>query len=150
MDIMSFVTQPQVMISLAVLIVLLWRISYGYKNGFVAELIGIAALACGFAILLISADALDGLLHDHNIRIVTVIIRIAVASIIYKAVIGIARGMKGVQKIPLIGTVDRLMGACFGALETYIGVKLLQYITDYDFESAVSYTLNLLQKTVHV
>lgn len=141
MDLMSFVTQPQVMISLAVLIVLLWRISYGYKNGFVAELIGIAGVAVGFAILLIFADTIDGFLHNGSLHLVNTIIKVTVMAVVYKAIEGIAKGLRGVKKVPILGQMDKLLGACFGAVEVYIWVKLLDYVTKYDFEGAVKYTI---------
>ncbi len=148
MDIMSFVTQPQVMISLAVLIVLLWRISYGYKNGFVAELIGIAGAAVGFALLLVFADTIDNFLSDGSLHLVNTIIKVTVMVIVYKAIEGIAKGLKGVKKVPILGQVDKLLGACFGAVEVYIWVKLLDYITKYDFEGAVRYTIASIKGVV--
>ena len=141
MDLLSFVIQPQVMVSLAVLIVLLWRISYGYKYGIVAELLEIAALAVGFCILNISAETMSKFLHGEKLSIVSAAIKIIVVLIIYRAIQGITNGVRGTRKIPLLGSADKLIGAFFGIVEIYIWLKLLNYIIGYDFVEAVTFTI---------
>ncbi len=141
MDIMSFITQPQVMITLAVLILLLWRISYGYKYGLIAELLEIAALAVGFCILNITSSTLDKLLHGGNLNIVSIVVKLVVVVAIYRAIQGVSNGTKGVRKIPIVGSADQLLGVCFGFIEIYMWIRLLNFIIGYDFEGAIRYTV---------
>ena len=142
MEIMNFITQPQVLVTVAVLIMLLWRISYGYRNGLVAELLEIAALAVAFAVLMITADTFNQIFSHGNLHIVKMIIRIAIVVAIYRVIQGLSRGSKGVGKIPIVGSANRLLGAGFGLVETYIWVYTLNFIIGYDFEGAVKYTIS--------
>ena len=142
MDIMNFITQPQVLITIAVVIMLLWRISYGYRNGLVSELLEIAALAVAVVIITVSADAIDRLLGHGSLNIIRMIIRIAIVVAIYRVIQGIAKGAKNIGKIPILGSANRFLGAAFGFIEVYIWMYILGYIIGYDFGGAVSYTLN--------
>ena len=141
MDIMTFVTQPQVLVTIAILIMLLWRISYGYRNGIVAELLEIAGLAVAFVVLMLTADVFDRLFSGGSLHIVQMIIRIVIVVAIYRVIQGLTRGAKGVRKIPIVGTTNRLLGVVFGFVETYIWVYLLDFILGYDFGGAVTYTV---------
>ena len=142
MEIMNFVTQPQVLVTIAVVIMLLWRISYGYKNGLVSELLEIAALAVGFAVLTMSADTVNKFLAHEKLHIIAIVIRLAVVVAIYRVIQGISKGSKGVRKIPLVGKTDGLLGAAFGFVEVYIWIRLLKFVIGYDIEAAITYTIN--------
>ncbi len=141
MDLMNFVAQPQVLVSLAVLIILLWRISDGYKNGLVSELLTIAALAVGFVAILVSADVLNKFLNGGKLPVIATVIRIAIIVVIYKAIKGIAVGAKGIKSIPIVGSANKLLGGAFGIVETYIWIYVLNYIIGYDFASAIKFAI---------
>ncbi len=141
MELMSFVSEPQVLVSLAALIILLWRMSYGYKNGFVSELFTIAALALGFVAVLMSAEALNKLLNGGNLHIVSTVIKIAIIVAVYRVIQGISKGMKGIKNIPIVGSANKILGAAFGFVETYVWLYVLNYIIGYDFAGAIKYTI---------
>ncbi|WP_408069550.1 CvpA family protein [Butyrivibrio sp. JL13D10] len=142
MDIMEFVSTPQVIISLAVLIVLLWRISSGYKNGLVSELIEIASLAVGFVIFTLTAGSIGKLLHGESLHIFKTIIEIAIVVAIYRIINGIAKGTRSSGKVPILSGLNKILGACFGVIETYMWVMLIQYIVGYKIDAAVSFTIS--------
>lgn len=141
MELMNFVSQPQVLVSLAVLIILLWRISDGYRNGLITELLTIAALAVGFVAILVSTDTLNKFLKGDNLSIVATALKIAIIIVIYRAINGIAAGAKGIKNIPIVGGANKLLGGVFGIIETYIWVYVLNYIIGYDFASAIKFTI---------
>ncbi|WP_029323390.1 CvpA family protein [Butyrivibrio sp. AE3004] len=141
MDVMTFISMPQVIVSLAVLIVLLWRIAYGYKYGLVNELIEIAGLAVGFVIFNLSAGSIGKILHGENLHIIKTVVQIAIVVAIYRIIQGIAKGTKGSGKIPILSKTNKFLGACFGVLETYMWVMLIQYIIGYRIDSAISFTI---------
>ncbi len=141
MDIMKFITQPQVLVTIATIIMLSWRIAYGYKNGLIAELLEIAAIAVGFVILIISADVFDQIFKHGNLHVLGMIIKIAIVVAIYRVIQGISNGSKDAKKIPVVGSANRFLGAAFGIIETYIWVRALNYVIGYDFEGAVKYTI---------
>lgn len=140
MDVMEFISMPQVIVSLAVLIVLLWRMSYGFKFGLINELIEIAGLAVGFVIFTLSAGSIGKLIHGENLQIFRTIVELAIVVVIYRVVQGIARGTKGAGKVPILSNVNKLLGACFGALETYMWVMLIQHIIGYQIDDAINFT----------
>ncbi len=140
MDILNFVTQSQVLVTIAVLIMLAWRISYGCKNGLVAELLEIVALAVGLVAIILSADVIDQIFEKGNFHVLQMIIRIAIVVVIYRMIQGISRGSRGIKNIPVLGGANRLLGGAFGIVETYIWVRVLNYIIGYDFNGAVRYT----------
>ena len=84
MNVLEFVAMPQVLITIAALIVLLWRISDGYKNGLVCEILGIAGIAVGLVILILSADAISKIISHTNLPIIKTVIEIAVVILVYK------------------------------------------------------------------
>ncbi len=141
MEVINFITKPQVLITLAAIIVLLWRISYGFKNGFVAELLEIAALAIGFVIINLSAGALNSVFHEGKLNVLGSIIKIAIVVAIYRVIQGITKGVQGSRGIPIVGTANKLLGALFGVAEVYIWIYLLNYIIGFDFIGAVKYTI---------
>ena len=150
MDIMEFISTPQVIISLAVLIVLLWRISNGYKYGLVSELIEIASLAVGFVIFTLTAGSIEKILHGENLHLFKTIIQIAIVVAIYRVITGIAKGTKGSGKIPILSSANKLLGACFGAVETYMWVMLIQYIVGYKIDAAISFTISKLISCIRI
>lgn len=150
MDIMEFISTPQVIISLAVLIVLLWRISSGYRYGLVSELIEIASLAVGFVIFTLTAGSIGKILHGENLHIIKTIVEIAIVVAIYRVINGIAKGAKGSGKIPVLSNVNKILGACFGAMETYMWVMLIQYIVGYKIDSAISFTISKLISCIRI
>ncbi len=141
MEIIDFITKPQVLITLAALIVLMWRISYGLRNGFIAELLEIAALAVGFVIINLSAGALNSIFHEGKLNILGSIVRIAIVVAIYRVIQGITKGIQGARGIPIVGKANKLLGALFGVVEVYIWIYLLNYIIGFDFIGAVKYTI---------
>ncbi|WP_026661199.1 CvpA family protein [Butyrivibrio sp. AC2005] len=150
MDIMEFIKTPQVIVSLAVLIVLLWRISNGYKYGLVSELIEIASLAVGFVIFTLTAGSIGKLLHGENLHIFKTIIQIAIVVAIYRVINGIAKGTKSSGKVPILSSANKILGACFGAVETYMWVMLIQYIVGYKIDSAISFTFSKIISCIRV
>ncbi len=150
MDIMNFVTQSQVLVTIAIVIMLMWRMSYGYKYGLVAELLEIAALAVGFVVLIVTADAFNQIFKQGNFQIVNIVIRVGIVVAIYHIIQGLSRGSRGVGKIPLVGSANKLLGAAFGIIETFIWVRTLNYIIGYDFEGAVRYTIAGIASMVKV
>ncbi|WP_026496797.1 CvpA family protein [Butyrivibrio sp. WCD3002] len=144
MDIVNFITQPQVIVTLAVVIMLMWRIAYGYKYGLISELLEIAALAVGFVVLNLTAGILDKFLNGGGLNIISSIVRIAVVVAIYRVIQGISKGVRGSRNVPMVSSVNKLLGSAFGFIEIYIWLRILNYIIGYDFEGAIKFTITSL------
>ncbi|WP_026527636.1 CvpA family protein [Butyrivibrio sp. VCD2006] len=150
MNIMEFIAMPQVIVSLAVLIILLWRIASGFTYGLISELIGIAALAIGFVIFSLSAGAIGKLLQGKNLHLIETIIELAIIVAVYRVIQGIGKAATGSKKIPILSTANKVLGGVFGACETYIWVALIQHIVGYNIGAAINFTISELISCIHV
>ncbi len=150
MNIMDFIVMPQVIVSLAVLIILMWRMSAGYKYGLVAELIEIAGLAVGFVIFTMAAGALGKLLNGGNLHIIETIIKLAIVIAVYRAIQGIGKAATGTKKIPILTSANKFLGCAFGVIETYMWVMLIQHIVGYDIGAAINFTISKITSCIHV
>ena len=81
-------------------------------------------------------------------QIFKTIVEIAIVVAIYRVINGIAKGTKGAGKIPVLSSVNKILGACFGAVETYMWVMLIQYIVGYKIDSAISFTISTIHSFV--
>ena len=52
-----------------------------------------------------------------------------VAFLVYKIMTAIAEGLRKITKIPIIGKIDRFLGALLGIAEAVLIIKLVEYIT---------------------
>ena len=148
MNVLEFVAMPQVLITIAALIVLLWRISDGYKNGLICEILGIAGIAIGVVILILSADAISKIISHTNLPIIKTVVQIAVVILVYKIIKGISRAVRGSREIPILSTVNRLLGAAFGVVEAGFWGLIIQRIVGYRIDSAIYFTINQITSCI--
>ena len=154
MNILEFVALPQVLMTIAVLIVLLWRISSGFKYGFISEILGIAGIIVGFILFLISADAIAKVLNHSNLHIVSTAIHIAIVVVVYQIIQGVNRAYRkskeGSSKndFLILSTLNRLLGAALGVIETGFWVLVIQRIVGYRIDEAIYFTINQIYSCI--
>ena len=119
----------QVVLTIVVVCLFLWRMSYGANNGLFAEAAGLIAVLAAFVsiyyIIKIGGDVLE-----YNFG--TVIPRVGylvVAFLIYRLMGAIRDALSKVKDVPVLRGVDRLLGAIFGAVEAFLIIYLVQYVT---------------------
>ena len=119
----------QVVLTIVVVCLFLWRMSYGAQNGLFAEAAGLIAVLAAFVsiyyIIKIAGDVLD-----YNLG--TVVPRVGylvVAFLIYRIMTAITDALSKVKEVPMLRGIDRLLGAIFGAVEAFLIIYLVQYVT---------------------
>ncbi len=103
----------QVVITIVVVCLFLWRISYGANNGLFAEAAGCIAVIAAFAGVYYIMKIAGSILSSRFGDIIPKIGFLAVALIIYGLMSSLAKTLKLVKEIPILGGFDRFLGAVF-------------------------------------
>ncbi|MCR4832217.1 MAG: CvpA family protein [Butyrivibrio sp.] len=119
---------PQLIMITAALIIIIWRVSYGYQNGIMEEAAGIIALIAALTALYIAMNISQDITNHSFSSIAGKIVYFVIAVIVYKLGHTIGKALKPVKYIPLIGQVDKLAGGLLGFVEAYILILIVQKI----------------------
>ncbi len=116
-------------IALAALILVLWRISYGFSRGLAAEAAGLVAVLAAAAGVWFAMGAFSKFKQLQLGDLPRQVIMILIAAVIYKVMMGIAKASTGVNKVAIIGGVNRLLGGILGLAEGAVMLWLIRFIT---------------------
>ncbi len=121
----------QVVLTIVVVCLFLWRISYGATNGLFAEATGliavIAAYAAVYYITFIAGDLLGKNFGDLVVKVGYLV----VAFTIYSVMTALGNALRKVKEIPILGGLDRLLGAILGAIEAALIIYIVEFVTDF-------------------
>lgn len=108
--------------------IFVWRMAAGFKKGMVQELLLlIAAVAAGICMLLILGAA--GSYFENNIwQMIKTILVLLVVCVVYRLVNILFTSLKLISKLPIIKSVDKLLGIVIGLAEAGIIVVLLIHL----------------------
>lgn len=109
-------------------LIFVWRMAAGFKKGMVQELLLlIAAVAAGICMLLILGAA--GSYFENNIwQMIKTILVLLVVCVVYRLVNILFTSLKLISKLPIIKSVDKLLGIVIGLAEAGIIVVLLIHL----------------------
>lgn len=99
-------------------IILIWRIGAGMKRGVVREAIAFINVLFVAFVLGIAGMIFDAYHKEQYVTIVIMFVLIVILSIIYSVLKLVFFPAKVITKLPVISTVDRLLGFIMGAGET--------------------------------
>ncbi|SFB95916.1 CvpA family protein [Butyrivibrio sp. YAB3001] len=120
----------QIIMTIVVVCLFLWRMSYGLNNGLFAEMAGfIAVLASCIAVYYI-INIYHNLITAKFGSVVPKIGYFVVAFIIYKVMTSLADAFRRVHNIPIVGNIDRFLGAIVGIAEAYLIIYFVEHITE--------------------
>ena len=119
----------QIIMTVVVVCLILWRISYGENNGLFAEAAGLIAVIASFIAVYYFINVVMKLINIELGEVIPKIGYLIVAFAVYKIMTAIAEGLSIITKIPIIGKVDRFLGAILGIAEAILMIKLVEYIT---------------------
>ncbi|MBQ8031679.1 MAG: CvpA family protein [Butyrivibrio sp.] len=122
----------QIVITIVVVILFLWRISYGTNNGLFAEAAGLIAVIAAFAAVYYTMNIAGNVMTADLGRVIPKIGYLIVAFAVYGIMTAIGRAVRNIKEIPILGGLDRLLGAVLGAIEAYLIVYIIVYITGFD------------------
>lgn len=112
-------------------IVLVWRISAGVKRGVVRETIGFINLLFASIVLGLVSMIFQDYHAGNYLRIVVMVIAIAALSIIYSLLKMVFFPAKVITKLPVLSSVDKLLGVIIGVAETLIAFWALCCVLMY-------------------
>lgn len=121
----------QLVITIVVVCLFLWRISYGASNGLFAEAAGLIAVMASFAAVYYVMNIAGDVLTSNFGHIVPKIGYLVVAFLIYSVTTVLGKELRKIKEIPILGGVDRLLGAVLGAIEAAAIIYTVEYITGF-------------------
>ncbi len=122
----------QVVITVVVLCLFLWRITYGANNGLLAEAAGLVAVIAAFAGVYYLMKIAGSVAEARLGGVLSKIGYLVAATVIYVVMTAIGKGLRGVKEIPILGGFDRFLGAVLGAVEAYAIIYIVEYVTGID------------------
>ncbi|WP_081779850.1 CvpA family protein [Butyrivibrio proteoclasticus] len=127
----------QLVITIVVICLFMWRMSYGANNGLFAEAAGLIAAMASFAAVYYVMRIVGGILTNNLGSIIPKIGYLVIAFIIYKVMMAIADAFKKIKTIPILGGIDRLFGMVLGFVEALVIIYIVEYITGIGIISSV-------------
>lgn len=127
----------QIIMTIVVLCLVLWRMSYGYNNGLFAEAAGLIAVLASFFAVYYSINIVENFITIDLGQVIPKIGYLVVAFLVYKIMTSISDALRNLTKIPIIGKVDRIFGAVLGIAEACLIIALIEYVTDIEIVSTV-------------
>ncbi len=127
----------QIIMTIVVVCLVLWRISYGYNNGLFAEAAGLIAVIASFLAVYYSIHLVENVITIKLGKIIPQIGYLIVAFAVYKIMTAISDALRNIRKVPIIGKVDRFLGAILGIAEACLIIALIEYATDIEIVSTV-------------
>lgn len=119
----------QIIMTIVVVCLVLWRMSYGGNNGLFAEAAGLIAVIASFISVYYFINVVMKLVNVELGEVIPKIGYLIVAFLVYKIMTAIGDGLRKITHIPIIGKVDRLLGAILGIAEAVLIIKLVEYVT---------------------
>jgi membrane protein required for colicin V production len=127
---LSGIDISQLVITIVVVCLFLWRISYGINNGLFAEATGLIAVIAAFVAVYYSTNILGEMLNARFGNVIPKIGYLVVAFAVYRIMTAIADALRKVKTIPIVGGIDRFLGAILGFVEAAAIILLIEYVTD--------------------
>lgn len=145
-------------------IVLIWRIAEGLHRGMVKEIISFVSLVVLCLTVALIGTALSKYFEKDIISMIVAIVLLLILCIVHRLLSIVFFSAKLISKLPVVKTVDKLLGAVIGVLETIVllwtlfsliitfgmgmlGQQILQYVVDSKILSVV-FNYNYLQVLV--
>ena len=134
---MSISDISQIIMTIVVVCLVLWRMSYGYNNGLFAEAAGLIAIIASFLAVYYSINIVENVISVDLGRIIPQIGYLVVAFIVYKIMTSISDALRNIRKVPIVGKVDRILGSILGIAEACLIIALIEYATDIEVVTPV-------------
>ncbi|WP_022775785.1 CvpA family protein [Butyrivibrio sp. AE2015] len=139
----------QVVLTIVVVCLFLWRISYGKNNGLFAEAAGLIAVLAAFVSVYYVANIAGSVLNQNYGVIIPKIGYLLVAFLVYKIMTAIGDAFKKMRNVPIFGAMDRFLGAVLGAVEAAAIIYLIEYVTDLEIISSTIVVLMQLYTSIY-
>ena len=107
-------------LSIVVLIVLLWKITQGYKRGMVKEIISFVSLIILCIVAALIVNGMQSYMEKQFVGVVIAVLLLCVVGIVHHLLGVVFFSAKLISKLPVIHWADKLLGMVAGVLETVL------------------------------
>ncbi|MBQ7658127.1 MAG: CvpA family protein [Butyrivibrio sp.] len=121
----------QIVILVVVGCLFLWRISYGMNNGLFAEAAGLIAVIASYFAVYYLMSITGSVLNSKFGEIAPKIGYLVVAVLVYGLMTALANALRKVKEIPILGGLDRLLGAVMGGIEAALIIYIIEFVTGF-------------------
>ena len=122
----------QIVFTVVVVCLFLWRISYGTNNGLFAEATGLIAVIASFAAVYYVMTIAGSVLTQNFGSIAPKVGYLVAAFLVYSIMTALGGALRKVKEIPILGGLDRLLGGVLGGIEAAIIIYIVEFITGFD------------------
>lgn len=105
---------------IVVLLVLLWKVSEGYRRGMVKEIISFVSLIVLCVVAVLISSGLKSYSEHEYLGIVVAVFLLCIIGIVHHLLGLVFFSAKLISKLPVIHWADKLLGVVVGALETLL------------------------------
>ncbi|MCL2717391.1 MAG: CvpA family protein [Lachnospiraceae bacterium] len=123
-----------------VLIIFIWRIIAGFRKGMVAEIVSLISLIFAIISLILVLNIAGSYFGDREGNVLQMLLVLVVIGLVYKVISLILTSLKLIAKLPVIKSLDKLLGAALGAVEATLIIILLIQVLKY-FSFSVPFSL---------
>ena len=127
----------QLVMTIVVVCLILWRMSYGAENGLFAEAAGLIAVLASFVAVHFAMKIVGNVISFDLGSVIPKIGYLVVAFIVYKLMTSIGEAFKKAKNIPVVGGFDRFFGAILGICEAVCIILVVEFITDIEIVKPV-------------
>ena len=115
-------------VSLAVIILIfIWRIVAGFRKGLVQEIISVIAMAVAGVGVVLIIGAIGSYMDQEISKLIQTIVVLFVVCAVYRLVHVLFTSLELIAKLPVIKSLDKLLGAVIGLAEAGLIVGILVY-----------------------
>ena len=118
-----------------VILIFIWRIVAGFKKGLVAEIISFFSLIAAALALMALLGAVGNYLDENVGTALQMLLILLVIGLLYKIVNMILSSIKLITKLPVIKSLDRILGALLGAVEALLIILIIIQLLKYFYTS---------------
>ncbi len=103
-----------------IVLIFIWRMVTGFKKGMVQELLSIiASVAAGICMLLIFG-AVGSYFENKIGEVIKIVVVLLVFCAVYRLINVLFTSLKLISKLPIVKSVDKLMGVVVGFVEAAV------------------------------
>ncbi len=110
-----------------IVVIFIWRIVACFRKGMVQEIVSlIATVVAGFCMMLIFSAVGSYLNHEIG-RLIQMVSVLLVVCLVYRLVNILFTSLKLISKLPIVRSVDKMLGAFVGVIEAVVLIGILVY-----------------------
>lgn len=112
----------------AIVLIFVWRMVAGFKKGMVQELISLVAMAVAGVCVVLILGAVGSYMDKEIGNLVQMIAVLVVVCLVYRLVNVLFTSLQLIAKLPIVKSVDKLLGVAVGFAEAAVIVTVLIHL----------------------